>query len=60
MQYAAGEHRPTDLENIISDCLQYTTISSSPSKTNYKSKYKYNSPNMDWKICNKAESIVKT
>lgn len=30
MQYAAGGHRPTDLETVISDCLQYTTIAILP------------------------------
>jgi hypothetical protein len=37
-QYAAGGNRPTDLENIISGCLQYITIDTSRKINNDKIK----------------------
>jgi hypothetical protein len=43
-QYAAGGHWPTDLEIIISDCLQYNTIASShppPPQKKYKVQIKF-------------------
>jgi hypothetical protein len=39
MQYAVGGHRPTDLENIISDRLQYNTIANFPSPPPKVTKY---------------------